>query len=168
VLKDRRNVFTHNPWGEYGHPEHIQTYCAVRNLQQEFGFRLWFPNYVSKRARTLRNGLASSIHVVERTLLPTDLELVRKIQQVYVQNHCWTWYLSYRWPRAEEFLAQEPDATGSTLVCQYAPISLNQRLAPADRLRWMRAANLRAVEASPAGRFLSGLAVRIRKASAQP
>src|ERR1700730_16332768 len=29
------DVYTHNPWGEYGHPEHIQVYSAVTDLQNE-------------------------------------------------------------------------------------------------------------------------------------
>ena len=28
-LKDFKNVFTHNPWGEYGHEEHIQVFKAI-------------------------------------------------------------------------------------------------------------------------------------------
>jgi LmbE family N-acetylglucosaminyl deacetylase len=163
LLKDRRNVFTHSPWGEYGHPEHIQMYCAVSRLQQDLGFRLWFPNYVSRRAGRLRSALGSSVRVVEDAKLPTDLELTRRIQQLYVQNNCWTWYSSYRWPRAEEFLAQDADSTGSKTPSQYPPILLNERLGPADRFRWMRAANARTLEASWAGRFLSRLAARIRR-----
>ncbi len=29
------NIFTHNPWGEYGSEEHIQVYKVVKELQEE-------------------------------------------------------------------------------------------------------------------------------------
>ena len=37
VLAGCADVVTHNPWGEYGHPEHIQVYRAVTALQAELG-----------------------------------------------------------------------------------------------------------------------------------
>jgi len=33
-------IFTHNPWGEYGHEDHIQVYRALRALQHSFGFTI--------------------------------------------------------------------------------------------------------------------------------
>ena len=38
VLKGYRNVITHNPWGEYGHEEHVQVYRAVKRVQAQLGF----------------------------------------------------------------------------------------------------------------------------------
>ena len=137
-------------------------YCAVRQLQQEFGFCLWFSNYVSKRAKWLRTRLASSIHIGRRAPLATDLRLARRIQQLYVNNLCWTWYFSYRWPKAEKLLGQESGSTGGTLALEHSPILLNQLMAPADRLRWARAAARRAFEASSTGTFLFGLVARMR------
>jgi len=49
-LKDYQNVFTHNPWGEYGHEEHIQVYRVVKELQKEMKFNLWFSNYCSNKS----------------------------------------------------------------------------------------------------------------------
>ena len=89
-------------------PEHIQAYCAVRQLQQEFGFCLWFSNYVSKRAKWLRTRLASSIHIGRRAALATDLRLARRIQQLYVNNLCWTWYFSYRCRKPRNYLVRSP------------------------------------------------------------
>src|SRR5271168_2315679 len=45
VLAGCADVYTHNPWGEYGHPEHIQVYRAVTALQAELGYTVWFSNY---------------------------------------------------------------------------------------------------------------------------
>src|SRR5689334_18463518 len=33
-------VFTHNPWGEYGHPDHVQVARVVESLRHELGFRV--------------------------------------------------------------------------------------------------------------------------------
>jgi hypothetical protein len=40
-LETYRNVFTHNPWGEYGHEEHVQVYRVIKGLQHKMGFDLW-------------------------------------------------------------------------------------------------------------------------------
>ena len=47
VLAGCADVYTHNPWGEYGHPEHIQVYRAVTALQAELGYTVWFSNYTA-------------------------------------------------------------------------------------------------------------------------
>jgi hypothetical protein len=47
LLAGATAVYTHNPWGEYGHPEHVQVHRAVARLQTELGFTLWFSNYVA-------------------------------------------------------------------------------------------------------------------------
>jgi len=39
-------VFTHNPWGEYGHEEHALVYAAVNSLKEECGFDLYVSPYV--------------------------------------------------------------------------------------------------------------------------
>jgi hypothetical protein len=161
LLKDRREVYTHNPWGEYGHPEHVQVYCAIRELQQELGFRIWFSNYVSKRAEALRLRLSPTIHISQRAAFATDLDLARTIQRIYVSNHCWTWYQSYRWPEVEEFLSQEPDSMTGQSILEFPALLLNQRLGAADRLRWMKTQSVRALRASSAGRLLTGIAGRI-------
>ena len=52
-LKPDMNVFTHNPWGEYGHEEHIQMFRVLQKLREEIGFRLWMSNYCTDRAAPL-------------------------------------------------------------------------------------------------------------------
>ena len=49
-LRGYRNVFTHNPWGEYGHEEHVQVYRVVKDLQAQMRFNLWYSNYVSNKS----------------------------------------------------------------------------------------------------------------------
>lgn len=52
-LTDCRNVFTHNPWGEYGSEDHIQVYMVVKQLQESMNFDLWFSNYCSNKSFNL-------------------------------------------------------------------------------------------------------------------
>jgi LmbE family N-acetylglucosaminyl deacetylase len=101
-LRGYRNVFTHNPWGEYGHVEHVQVYRAVRSLQDEMGFNLWFSGYASTKSALL---LSRQIpEIAERMRLPTDLVLADRLMQLYKANDCWTWYDDYSWPEDEVFV----------------------------------------------------------------
>jgi LmbE family N-acetylglucosaminyl deacetylase len=140
LVADCENVYTHGPWGEYGHPDHIQIYRAVSQLQKEHAFSLWFSNYVSNRASGLRAALAPSIPVARSVLLPTDLATAHMLERLYTQNHCWTWYQSYRWPQFEQLICQGPRSAGSAWAADFLPISLDRRLGMLDRLRWWKAA----------------------------
>jgi LmbE family N-acetylglucosaminyl deacetylase len=94
-----REVVTHNPWGEYGHPEHVQVYRAVRALQGALGFRLWVSNY----AAPLSAGFAGRVEArwVNKRALPTDGAYARRLQGVYLRYRVWTWPVLHRWPRGE-------------------------------------------------------------------
>jgi GlcNAc-PI de-N-acetylase len=96
-LKNCRNVFTHNPWGEYGHEEHVQVYRVVSELQREYGFRLWFSNYCSNKSHNLMLRSLSGFRS-DYVTLETKPELARKVEELYRRNNCWTWpFDDYRW-----------------------------------------------------------------------
>lgn len=103
TLRGYLNVFTHNPWGEYGHVEHVQVYRAVKALQEEMGFELWFPNYVSNKSITLMAKEYSRIgsHLEPRK---TNTRLAESIAEIYKRNECWTWYDDYEWCDQETFI----------------------------------------------------------------
>ncbi len=52
-LKPDMNVFTHNPWGEYGHEDHVQVFRVLDRLRDEIGFKLWMSNYCTERSMPL-------------------------------------------------------------------------------------------------------------------
>ena len=83
-------VVTHNPWGEYGHEDHVQVHRAVDSLRGEFGLRLWTTNYVSARSARLaaRYGAGAETRIVRR---PIDLDFARRIADIYRRHDCWTW-----------------------------------------------------------------------------
>ena len=126
-----QDVYTHNPWGEYGHPEHIQVYSAVTALQNELGYTVWFSNYVGARNWTFVRGLAERLTWARRTLVKPDLVTARALMQVYRRYGAWTWTLAHRWPEHEVMYAQPP---GSSPDPRH-PFT-GERLLDVGRLRW--------------------------------
>jgi len=110
-------VVTHNPWGEYGHEEHVQVFRAVSKVQETRPFRLFVTNYVSDRVlyfmekNTYRLGAPSAP-------LATDKALAEKLKRHYQAHNCWTWEDTYEWPSHECFY--EVAAPG-------APLRRNER-----------------------------------------
>lgn len=102
LLADRAAVITHNPWGEYGHEEHVQVFRAVANLQAEMGFDLWVPGYVSNKSYAL---MLRHWPRLDRGFppCPTDPDLGARLQALYARNGCWTWFQDHVWPAHEYF-----------------------------------------------------------------
>lgn len=96
-------VFTHNPWGEYGHEEHVQVYRAVRHVQNQLGFQLWCSAYTGSRTSRLMARCLSGARV-EAITLETDANFARGVAERYREQAVWTWSDSYVWPRQESFL----------------------------------------------------------------
>ena len=90
------DVYTHNPWGEYGHPEHIQVYRAVSALQEELGYKVWFSNYVSARNLTFARGLTARLSWAQRIELEPDLGLAGALMEVYRRQGAWTYSTAHR------------------------------------------------------------------------
>jgi LmbE family N-acetylglucosaminyl deacetylase len=107
LLGPYQHVFTHNPWGEYGHEEHVQLFRAAESLQAEMGFSLWIPNYVSNRSQVLMQESMTAIGDRFFTR-PTDKTFAGQILQLYKDNNCWTWYEGYEWPDDETFFMVNP------------------------------------------------------------
>jgi LmbE family N-acetylglucosaminyl deacetylase len=108
VLAGAADVYTHNPWGEYGHPEHVQVHRAVAALQAELGFTLWFSNYVAPLSWGLAQRLGAAPCWAEKRLVQPDIALAKRLRRVYLRHGVWTWSRLHRWPRTETFYAQPP------------------------------------------------------------
>jgi hypothetical protein len=106
-LKERltaeMNVFTHNPWGEYGHEEHIQVFRVLQKLREEIGFRLWMSNYCTDRAMPLAMRYFESCPG-GYIRLPTDKAFADQVAAVYKQHDCWTWADDWAWFDEECFM----------------------------------------------------------------
>ncbi len=125
-LKSHDRVFCHNPWGEYGHPDHIQVYRAVvgmcldetsiYGLTAELPFvNVWKDLYYGEIPS------ASSITV------ESDRGLFEEIRGVYLDRGAWTFDAHYHPPVREEYFLMNkqswpeerfnytPDLPGSSL-----------------------------------------------------
>ncbi len=97
------NVFTHNPWGEYGHEENIQVFRVLQVLRKEIGFRLWMSNYCTDRAAPLamRYFVKCPGGYVRQE---TDKAFAARVADMYKQHGCWTWADDWAWFDDECFM----------------------------------------------------------------
>lgn len=102
ILEGKRLVITHNPWGEYGHEEHVQVSRAVMALKAELGFELLVNGYVSNLSSSL---MLSSTQLISGPplVLKTDVALAAELKQLYTDYNCWTFHDDYVWPDWEAF-----------------------------------------------------------------
>jgi LmbE family N-acetylglucosaminyl deacetylase len=104
ALRGAANVFTHNPWGEYGHPDHVQVSRVIRDLRPELGFRLWYSSYIASRSMILAAQFVPRL--VSKLRLPTNRALALELKALYRQWGCWTWDSEYEPPPDEAFLKE--------------------------------------------------------------
>ena len=76
------NVFTHNPWGEYGHADHVQTYRIIEDLKAGLGFKLFVSSYVSSQTIPLAKNYASST-TAENFSCPINSKSANQIADIY-------------------------------------------------------------------------------------
>ena len=131
VLAGCGDVYTHNPWGEYGHADHIQVHRAVAALQTELGYTIWFSNYVGSRSWPLARQVGGAPCWTRRRAGPPDLATAHQLMQVYRRHGAWTWTRFHRWPAEEAFYAQPP---ADSLETRY-PLS-GEWLLDVAGLRW--------------------------------
>ncbi len=106
LLTGAAHVYTHNGWGDYGHPEHVQVHRAVAALQPELGFTLWFSNYVAPLSWALAQRLGALPCWVEKRRAQPDIALAKRLRRVYLRHGVWTWSRLHRWPAEETLYAQ--------------------------------------------------------------
>ena len=105
-LKERlngfENVFTHNPWGEYGHEMHIQLHRVIASLSTTLKFKVWFSNYAAKRSLPLA---LKRLHGSDQApvCLKTNTLLADEIRDLYIEEDCWTAPKNHIWPTSEYF-----------------------------------------------------------------
>ena len=118
-LSPDMNVFTHNPWGEYGHESHIQVFRAVDFLRREIGFKLWMSNYCSERSLPLATTYFDK-QDNEVVHLPVNKKFCEEVAQVYKDAGCWTWADDWTWFDCEFYMEtpveqSNPETSGTLL-----------------------------------------------------
>ncbi len=132
ILAGADAVYTHNPWGEYGHPEHIQTYRAVEALQKDLGFTIWFSNYMAPLTMPLIRALGPAKLWAEKRVAVPDVRLARRLRAIYLRHRVWTWSLWHRWPATETLYAQPPGGREGWHSLE------GETLVDVTKLRWWR------------------------------
>lgn len=137
LLGQYRNVITHNPWGEYGHPDHVQVYRAIKSLQADHHFSLWYSNYCGNRsvdlAFTHMSGFSSSYKS-----MPTDTELAARLRALYQKHDCWTWYDDYEWFTEEAYMEDPPPVAEKKSYGRLFPLNMIKTSFPLSARRKTR------------------------------
>jgi LmbE family N-acetylglucosaminyl deacetylase len=81
-----KRVFTHNPWGEYGHSEHKAIYKIVSSIRPD----VLFPEAALDKA-LISKEFKLNFHKVYNVLeKETDFKFKKEIEKIYVRNNMWT------------------------------------------------------------------------------
>ena len=145
MLENCERVYTHNPWGEYGHEEHIQVHRAVHSLQKKYRFSLQFSGYVGCDAYPWFVRYLPSISGDYQTV-PTNTDLAQKVMQWYQQHDCWTWFDEWDWPDHEALLRYQDDISDVALDKNALPVNVLWTTARSGRRarRWRTVRRLQA------------------------
>jgi LmbE family N-acetylglucosaminyl deacetylase len=103
LLRAQMNVFTHNPWGEYGHEDHVMVHRVVQDLAAEIGFTQWMSNYCTPRSLPLATRYFQS-GPIDAIQLEADLDYARDVADLYKRHDCWTWDDDWEWFETEHVM----------------------------------------------------------------
>jgi LmbE family N-acetylglucosaminyl deacetylase len=103
MIGEATSVFTHNPWGEYGHEEHVLVHRVATALAESGRKSVWYDNHASSWSEDLMRIYLdkSERQVVRREV---DESAMESIADIYRANNAWTWFDDYRWFRDEYFV----------------------------------------------------------------
>ncbi len=101
-LLDYQNIITHNPWGEYGHEEHIQVFNAISKVSEKINFSVWVSSYFSEQSLKTMS-LFKNLISKETYRFEINKDICEKVKAIYISNKAWTWSENYEWPKYESF-----------------------------------------------------------------
>ena len=70
IIPKNSLIISHNPWGEYGHSEHVQVFKAVFQISKETNSRLFVSGYVSNLSK---NFAKSKLHLLSNEIFSSFL-----------------------------------------------------------------------------------------------
>ena len=86
LIKDEEVIFTHNAWGEYGHPDHI----LVHDIIKKTGKKILTTDIMLDSDFTgFRKYKILEPEICQ--VVTNDQELHLKCQSIYKKYKCWTW-----------------------------------------------------------------------------
>jgi hypothetical protein len=96
-------IYTHNPWGEYGHEHHVLVFNVIKSLKIKFKLKIFVNNYVSNKSYNLMKMCKHLLsNIVQYKII--EKKFTNKIKKIYISNFCWTFDDNYIWPQNEAFI----------------------------------------------------------------
>ena len=121
-LAGTQNVFTHNPWGEYGHEAHVQLSRVTTRLAAKHGATVWYGNYVSgKSSRLMRqylHGFGNDYYTCN-----VDATRAREVADTYMRNGVWTFDEDHTWFPTECFIRGPLEPAAETSAGALYPVN---------------------------------------------
>lgn len=102
-LRDVDLVFTHNPWGEYGHEDHVQVHHAARAILSRRRGRILMPAHVTPKSLKMMEKTAACASP-EPFTRPVNKTHAQAIKQLYERHGCWTYFADWQPPDEDSFL----------------------------------------------------------------
>lgn len=102
LISSQNSVITHNPWGEYGHAEHIQIFKIIFNIAKEKNINMFVDGYYSNLSK-LYTKRKQHILIPKIYSLKTQNKYYSLLRDHYLKNGCWTWFNNYEIPLYESF-----------------------------------------------------------------
>lgn len=102
-------VYTHNPWGEYGHEEHIQVCRAVLDTGATHHTCVWAwdglsPAELMRTKMRLRRDYYDDLAGLPRIVRSLDRARYRQLKDFYTAAGAWTWDDDYEPPAAMNYV----------------------------------------------------------------
>jgi len=135
ILDYGETIYTHNPWGEYGHEDHVQINRVVTQLARGCGAAIWYDSYVSNKSSLLMRSFIKDFGKPYYTM-PVDADRARQIADTYHRNGAWTWMDDYVWFSSESFVqgplvSQAKSYTGALFPVNYLRVPFDPETANA-------------------------------------
>jgi LmbE family N-acetylglucosaminyl deacetylase len=102
LLSKGQTIITHNPWGEYGHEEHVLVYKVIQDISSELNLNVLVSGCVSNRSLYLMNNHTGELGD-KYFLREPDYEVSAELKKFYQSHNCWTMPDDYQWPTFEIF-----------------------------------------------------------------
>lgn len=117
------NVFTHNPWGEYGHEEHVMVSRAATAWAGHRNAAVWYDNYASNWSYGL---MLAHLEVSGRRWIKAEVAMqeMHDIADIYKKHGAWTWLDDYEMFHHDHFIQGPLPAKDSFRPQSLLPINL--------------------------------------------
>lgn len=118
-------VITHNPWGEYGHEEHVQVAAILERRRARGEIDLWHSNYGCPRSFALMRRELRACRPGAVVTLPTDPAFGRRMRDFYRRHGVWTWAPDWDWFGEETYFSRATNG-GMRAYAHAPPLNIFQ------------------------------------------